>query len=123
MSALAPGLQAFFTDRLIGQRDASPNTISAYKTSLRLLVRFAANRTAKPPSALDIADLDAPLIAAFLDHLEADRHNSVATAMRGVDRGSADSPAPDMCCRVRQRDDTRGEPSSPHQAARRALRE
>lgn len=79
MSALAPSLQAFFTDRLIGQRDASPNTISAYKTSFRLLLGFAAERTAKAPSALDIAELDAPLIAAFLGHLEADRHNSVAT--------------------------------------------
>jgi integrase/recombinase XerD len=79
MSALAPSLQAFFTDRLIGQRAASPNTICAYKTSLRLLLGFAAARAAKAPSALDIADLDAPLIGAFLDHLEADRHNTVAT--------------------------------------------
>jgi integrase/recombinase XerD len=79
MTALAPSLQAFFTDRLIGQRAASPNTIGAYKTSLRLLLGFAAERTAKAPSALDIAELDAPLIAAFLDHLEANRHNSVAT--------------------------------------------
>ena len=79
MTALAPSLQAFFTDRLIGQRAASPNTINAYKTSFRLLVGFAAQRSAKTPSALDIADLDAPLIAAFLNHLEADRRNSVTT--------------------------------------------
>lgn len=79
MSALSPGLQAFFTDRLIGQRDASPNTVGAYRTSLRLLVVFAAEHTGKSPSALDIAELDAPLVAAFLDHLENDRHNSVAT--------------------------------------------
>jgi len=79
MSALAPALQAFFTDRLIGQRAASPNTIAAYRTSLRLLLGFAAERTGKSPSALDIAELDAPLIAAFLDHLERDRHNSAAT--------------------------------------------
>lgn len=79
MSALAPALQAFFTDRLIGQRAASPNTIAAYKTGMRLLLGFATERTGKSPSALDIAELDAPLIAAFLDHLEHDRHNSVAT--------------------------------------------
>jgi integrase/recombinase XerD len=79
MSALAPSLQAFFTDRLIGQRAASPNTIGAYKTSFRLLLGFAAERRAKAPAALDIADLDAPLIAAFLDHLETGRHNSVTT--------------------------------------------
>ena len=79
MSALAPALQAFFTDRLIGQRAASPNTIAAYRTGLRLLLGFAAERTGKSPSTLDIAELDAPLIAAFLDHLEHDRHNSVVT--------------------------------------------
>ena len=79
MSALAPALQAFFTDRLIGQRDASPNTVAAYRTGLRLLIAFAAERTGKTPSALDIAELDAALIAAFLDHLEHDRHNSVTT--------------------------------------------
>jgi site-specific recombinase XerD len=76
---LAPALQRFFTDRLIGQRAASPNTIAAYKVAVRLLLGFASHRTGKPPSALDIADLDAPLIAAFLDHLETDRHNRPAT--------------------------------------------
>jgi site-specific recombinase XerD len=75
VTALAPGLQAYFTDRLIGQRAASPNTIAAYKLSLRLLLAFAAAKTGRAPSALDIADLDAPLITAFLDHLEQDRHN------------------------------------------------
>lgn len=79
MSALAPALQAFFTDRLIAQRDASPNTITAYRTGLRLLVAFAAERTGKAPSALDIAELDAPLVGSFLDHLERDRGNSVTT--------------------------------------------
>lgn len=79
MSALAPGLQAFFTDRLIGQRDASPNTVAAYRTGLRLLLAFAAGHTGKSPSTLDIAELDAPLVAAFLDHLERVRHNSVTT--------------------------------------------
>jgi site-specific recombinase XerD len=79
MSALAPALQAWFTERLIGQRGASPNTIAAYRLTFQLLLAFASNRTAKAPSSLDIADLDAPLVAAFLDHLERDRHNSAAT--------------------------------------------
>jgi integrase/recombinase XerD len=79
MTALAPGMQAFFTDRLIGQRSASPNTIAAYRNSFQLLLRFATDRTRTPPSSLDIAQLDAPLIAAFLEHLEQDRGNSVAT--------------------------------------------
>lgn len=76
MSALAPTLQAFFTDRLVSQRDASPNTISGYRDTFRLLLRFAQERTHKAPSELDMADLDAPLVAAFLEHLELARHNS-----------------------------------------------
>jgi integrase/recombinase XerD len=79
MTALAPALQAYFTDRLIGQRSASPNTIAAYRHTFRLLLRFATERTGTPPSELDIAALDAPLIAAFLEHLEKERGNSTAT--------------------------------------------
>jgi integrase/recombinase XerD len=79
MSALAPALQSYFTERLVAQRGASPNTIAAYCLAFRLLLRFASKRTGKPPSELDIAQLDAPLIAAFLDHLEKARGNSVPT--------------------------------------------
>ena len=79
MSTLAPTLQTFFTERLVRQRRASPHTIAAYRDALRLLLSFAAERVGKQPSRLDIADLDAPLISAFLDHLEHDRGNSVGT--------------------------------------------
>jgi integrase/recombinase XerD len=79
MSTLGPTLQAFFTDRLIAQRHASPNTIAAYRDTLRLLLGFAEPRVRKQASKLDIADLDAPLIGAFLDHLERQRGNGVRT--------------------------------------------
>lgn len=79
MSALAPTLQAFFTDRLIAQRHASDHTIAAYRDTWRLLLNFATSRSHRTPSQLDIADLDTSLITAFLDHLEHDRHNSVRT--------------------------------------------
>ncbi len=79
MSALAPTLQAFFTDRLIGQRHASPNTIAAYRDTLRLLLDFASKRLHREPCQPDIGDLDASLIAAFLTHLETERGNSVKT--------------------------------------------
>ncbi|MDQ6772348.1 MAG: site-specific integrase [Candidatus Dormibacteraeota bacterium] len=79
MSALAPTLEAFFTERLIGQRQASPNTVAAYRDAWRLLLRFAQARTGKEPSQLDLADLDASLVASFLDHLEQQRRNSVRT--------------------------------------------
>jgi len=79
MSTLAPSLEAYFTDRLISQRAASPSTIAAYALTFRLLLAFASKRTGTPPSRLDIGELDAPLIAAFLEHLERDRGNSAAT--------------------------------------------
>jgi site-specific recombinase XerD len=79
VTALAPALQAFFADRLITQRRASSHTIASYRDTFRLLLGYAATHTGKTPSALDIADLDAPLIAAFLDHLEHQRHNTVRT--------------------------------------------
>lgn len=79
MSALAPTLQAFFTDRLIRQRQVSDNTIAAYRDTLRLLISYAADKTGRAPSHLDVADLDAALIAGFLDHLQLERGNSVRT--------------------------------------------
>lgn len=78
MSALAPVLQGFFTQRLAARR-ASPATVATYRDTYRLLVRFAAARTHKTPSSLEVADVDAALIGAFLDHLETDRHNSITT--------------------------------------------
>jgi integrase/recombinase XerD len=79
MSALAPALQAFFSDRLIAQRDSSPRTIAAYRDTFRLLLGFAHDQTGKRPFELDIDDLDAPLIGAFLTHLERDRGNTART--------------------------------------------
>jgi site-specific recombinase XerD len=79
MTALAPTLQAFFTDRLTRQRQASPQTIAAYRDTWRLLLAFTARRTGRQPGQLDFADLDAPLIGSFLDHLEHDRGNSPRT--------------------------------------------
>lgn len=68
-------LEAFFTDRLMRQRNASPQTIAAYRDTFRLLLRFVQDRLKKAPSTLRLEDLDAPLIGAFLDHLEKDRRN------------------------------------------------
>lgn len=79
MSALAPTLQGFFTERLATQRNASARTVAAYRDTFRLLLVFMAERTSVEPSKLDLGDLDAPAIGAFLVHLEADRHNGVRT--------------------------------------------
>jgi integrase/recombinase XerD len=79
MSALAPTVQAFFTQRLITERNASPHTIAAYRDTIKLLLRFAATCRGREPSMLDIADLDAATVAAFLDHLQTERGNSART--------------------------------------------
>ena len=79
MTALAPTLQAFFTDRLIRQRHVSGHTVAAYRDTLRLLLGYASAQTGVTPSALDLSALDAPLIAGFLDHLEHARGNSIRT--------------------------------------------
>ena len=77
MSALAPTLEAFFTERLINQRHASVHTIASYRDTYRLLLGFVEQRSGKSPCQLDIADLDAPTIGAFLNHLQTGRGNSV----------------------------------------------
>ena len=69
-------LQAFFTDRLIAQRNASPNTIAAYRDTFRLLFDYAKKELGKAPSALTLEDLNSSFIGAFLNHLEQDRGNS-----------------------------------------------
>jgi site-specific recombinase XerD len=79
MSELAPTMQSFFTERLLGQLRARPNTVASYRDTLRLLLGFAQRRTGKTPSKLQPEDLDAVLIGAFLEHLEVERHNSVRT--------------------------------------------
>jgi integrase/recombinase XerD len=79
MSAIAPTLEAFFTDRLVRQRQASPHTVAAYRDTLRLLVHFAATRLAVAPSRLDLGQLDAALISAFLDDREHAHRNSPRT--------------------------------------------
>jgi site-specific recombinase XerD len=79
MTLIAPTLQAFFSDRLARQLQASPATIASYRDTLRLLLGFAHETTGKQPSSLDWDDLEEPLIAAFLTHLEEDRRNSART--------------------------------------------
>lgn len=79
MTPLAPLLEAFFTRRLMTERRASQETIASYRAAFCLLLRFADERLGKAPSELEFADLDAPLISAFLEHLEHERHNSATT--------------------------------------------
>lgn len=69
-------LQAFFTDRLMGQRNASPHTVAAYRDTFRLLFAYTTKHLGKPPSDLMLTDLNSDLICAFLDYAEQSRKNT-----------------------------------------------
>jgi site-specific recombinase XerD len=71
----SPLCQSFFSKRLITQRRVSPHTVSAYAQTFRLLMAYAQKRLKTPPAKLSLAQLDAVLIAEFLDHLESSRSN------------------------------------------------
>jgi site-specific recombinase XerD len=72
-------VQDFFLRRLIDQRGASARTVESYRDAFELLFGYLEQRLGKPPAALTMADLDAPAILDFLDHLETARHNSART--------------------------------------------
>lgn len=73
---LAGHLQRFFTDRLLGQLDASPHTVASYRDTFRLLLKFASKHHRRQASDLKVEDLDAKLVGSFLKHLEQERRNS-----------------------------------------------
>ncbi len=77
MISLAPLLEAFFTERLIQQKNASANTIAAYRDTFRLLLRFMQARLRRTPSEFALNDLDADCVTAFLEHVEKKRGNSI----------------------------------------------
>jgi len=70
---LAPLLERFFTQRLMQQRQVSPHTISSYRDTFRLFLKFAQAQLHLPPAKLKFEEVDAPLIVAFLEHLEQQR--------------------------------------------------
>jgi len=77
VTLIAPTLQAFLTDRLACQRQASPRTIAAYRGTMRLLLTYVQQRTGTTPQRLDWNDLTADVISAFRNHLEDGRGNSI----------------------------------------------
>lgn len=68
-------LEAFFTDRLMAQRRASVHTITSYRDTFRLLLRFLQARDGVRPSDVTLDNLAAPVICKFLDYLEEQRGN------------------------------------------------
>jgi len=79
MNSFTTLIETFFTERLLQQLQASAHTVASYRDAFRLLFVFAQRELHKAPSALDLQDLDAPFIGAFLEDLEKRRGNSVRT--------------------------------------------
>lgn len=79
MTLLAPTLEAFFSERLIGQLNVSPHTVTAYRDTFRLLLAFVQDQTGTAPSSLQFETVDAKLVGSFLNYLEVDRNNSART--------------------------------------------
>ena len=77
--SFSPLLQAFFTQRLMQQRQASPHTIGSYRDSFRLLLQFADKRLGAAPQKLTFEQVDAPLITAFLEDMQTSRGISNAS--------------------------------------------
>src|SRR5256885_8240843 len=76
---IAPLVQCFFTDHLVRQRRASPQTVASYRDTFRLLIQELNRTTGKKPSDLTLDDLQAKAIMRFLDATERDRGNSIQT--------------------------------------------
>jgi site-specific recombinase XerD len=78
-TSLAPLLERFFTQRLMQERRVSPHTITSYRDTFRLLFKFTQRHLHKPPSALPLEQIDAPLIRSFLNQIEKQRGVSART--------------------------------------------
>jgi integrase/recombinase XerD len=79
MTLLASSLQRYFTDYAHTQRDLSPNTISGYRDTWRLLIKHAMTTRGVPADSIDLDLIDPDLVTGFLDHLQTERGNSTTT--------------------------------------------
>ena len=70
-------VQEFFTDYMVQQRALSPRTVASYRDTFVLLLRFAEDKLRLSAHEMTMANLNARFLSDFLDHLEAQRHNSV----------------------------------------------
>ena len=79
MNPIAPHITDFLQQRLPVERNASVNTCDSYAYAFKLLFEYASDRLKVAPSALSLEQLDAPLVVAFLNHLETDRGNGASS--------------------------------------------
>jgi site-specific recombinase XerD len=79
MTPIAPHITAFLRERLPIEREASEHTCNSYAYAFQLLFDFASRNLKTKPSALQLEQIDAPLVLTFLQHLESVRKNSASS--------------------------------------------
>jgi integrase/recombinase XerD len=72
-------VQTFFQQYLRSVRGVSDHTIRAYRDALRLFFMFVVGRRSRSVADVSLDDIQAEAVLAFLDHVESQRGNSVAT--------------------------------------------
>ena len=91
---------SFFEDYLPAQRGMSSHTLRSYRDAIVLWLRFASHDAGRRLESMRVADLTVERIERFLEHLEAERHNGIATrnarlaAIRSFYPSSITSPLP-----------------------------
>lgn len=75
----ARSLTAFLGQYLPGQRNASRHTVAAYRDTFKLFLRYCESVHQIRPDRLRLKRLTHDLVLGFLDWLEAERHNTIAT--------------------------------------------
>jgi integrase/recombinase XerD len=79
MTPIAPHITAFLRERLPIEREASEHTCNSYAYAFQLLFDFASRNLKTKPSALQLEQIDAPLVLSFLRHLESVRKNRASS--------------------------------------------
>lgn len=72
-------VQRYFAEHLLSQRNVSPQTIAAYRDTFRLLLGFLSDYHHRHVDQLNFGSLAPEAVLAFLDHLEAQRNNTIRT--------------------------------------------
>ncbi len=72
-------LHTFFEDHLVCQKGLRPSSIQSYRDAIRLFLQFVAADKRCKLIRLGVADMTSDRVLRFLDHLEKDRGNTVAS--------------------------------------------
>ena len=75
----ALSLRRFLTDHMAGLRGCSPNTISSYRDTFKLLICYLRDERSIQPERLTLELIDVDTITGFIAWLRSDRHNSAST--------------------------------------------